>query len=63
MKTIFLIRHSIKENIDVDKNVIDMQKFEGQKKLTKEGQELAYKLSQLLVAFRQRLGSRYSTLR
>ena len=48
MKTIFLIRHSLKEKkyYPNDEN-IDKQKFDEQKKLSEEGKELAYKLSQL----------------
>lgn len=47
MKTIFLIRHSLKEKNDVLDNVnIDKQKLDEEEKLSDEGKVLAYKLSQ-----------------
>ena len=46
MKTIYLIRHSQKENKSYSNvEIVDKQKFDEQKKLTEEGRELAYKLS------------------
>ena len=48
MKTIFLIRHSLKERKYYSSNEsVDKQKFDEQKRLSDEGKELAYKLSQL----------------
>ena len=48
MKTIFLIRHSLKERKYYSSNEsIDKQKFDEKKRLSDEGKELAYKLSQL----------------
>lgn len=50
MKTIFLIRHSLKEKKYYSSNEnIDKQIFDEQKELSDEGKELAYKLSQLDV--------------
>ena len=47
MKTILLIRHSVKEKSYMyDKN-IDRQKFDEQKKLSEEGKKIAIKLSQM----------------
>ena len=47
MKTIFLIRHSVKEEKHYsDKETVDKQTFDEQKELSEEGRELAYKLSQ-----------------
>lgn len=47
MKTILLIRHSVKEKSCMcDKN-IDRQKFDEQKKLSEEGKKIAIKLSQM----------------
>ena len=48
LKTIFLIRHSLKERKYYSSNEsVDKQKFDEQKRLSDEGKELAYKLSQL----------------
>ena len=50
LKTIFLIRHSLKEKkYYSDIEIVDKQKFDEQKKLSEEGKELAKKLSQLDV--------------
>lgn len=47
MKTIFLIRHSLKEEkYYSDNELVDRQTFDEQKRLSEEGKELAYKLSQ-----------------
>lgn len=47
MKTILLIRHSVKEKSYIaDKNT-DRQKFDEQKKLSEEGKKIAIKLSQM----------------
>lgn len=47
MKTIFLIRHSLKEEKQYSDNEnVDRQTFDEQKRLSEEGKELAYKLSQ-----------------
>jgi broad specificity phosphatase PhoE len=47
MKTIYLIRHSQKENSSYSNNEsISKQRFDELKKLTDEGRKLAYKLSQ-----------------
>lgn len=47
MKTIFLIRHSLKEEkYYSDNELVDRQTFDEQKGLSEEGKELAYKLSQ-----------------
>ena len=48
MKTIFLIRHSLKEKKDYQNNeAVDRQTFDEQKKLSEEGRVLADKLSQM----------------
>ena len=48
MKTIFLIRHSLKEvKYYSDNELVDRQTFDEQKKLSDEGKKLAHKLSQL----------------
>lgn len=47
MKIIYLIRHSLKEKLSADSEVADKQKFEEEKRLSNEGRELAYKLSQV----------------
>ncbi len=48
MKTIFLIRHSLKEvKYYSDNELADRQTFDEQKKLSEEGKVLAHKLSQL----------------
>ena len=48
MKTIFLIRHSLKEvKYYSDNELVDKQTFDEQKKLSEEGKVLAHKLSQL----------------
>ncbi len=50
MKTIFLIRHSLKEKkYYSDNEVVDKQKFDEQKRLSEEGKKLAHKLSELDV--------------
>lgn len=46
MKTIYLIRHSIKEKIYPPTDIIDKQKFEEQKRLSELGKKVALKLSQ-----------------
>lgn len=48
MKTILLIRHSLKEKKEYsDNEVVDKQKFDEQKRLSEEGKKLAHKLSEL----------------
>ena len=48
MKTIFLIRHSLKEKKDYQNNeAVDRQTFDEQKKLSEEGRVLANKLSRM----------------